>query len=64
MQKSDDVSQMLTEKQVSHRLNVSQAALRKWRWEGSGPGYLRLGKCIRYRKEDLDKWLESCKEGK
>jgi predicted DNA-binding transcriptional regulator AlpA len=39
---------------------VSDAALRLWRSEERGPRYFRAGeKLIRYRRVDLDNWIES-----
>jgi hypothetical protein len=32
--------------------------LNKWRFRRKGPRYIRLGGKIRYRKSDLDAWLE------
>jgi predicted DNA-binding transcriptional regulator AlpA len=33
--------------------------LRLWRAEGAGPRFFRAGeKLIRYRRSDLDKWIE------
>lgn len=33
--------------------------LRNWRHLGRGPAYCRLGRRIVYRREDLDRFLES-----
>lgn len=43
-------------------LGLKPQTLRKWRWEGDSPPYIRLGKGTRsrpkYRREDLEKWLQ------
>jgi predicted DNA-binding transcriptional regulator AlpA len=40
-------------------VGISEASLRLWRSEGRGPRYFRAGqKLIRYRKSDLDFWIE------
>jgi len=40
-------------------LGISEAALRLWRTEGRGPRHFRAGeKLIRYRRADLDAWIE------
>lgn len=36
------------------------ATLRRWRVEGSGPKFLKMGKSIRYRQSALDDYLNSC----
>lgn len=50
----------LSERSVSALLDVSVAALRKWRRTGGGPPYLRIGKLVRYRLSDLQGFIEGC----
>lgn len=40
-------------------LDVPEATLTAWRYRGVGPKYSRVGKHVRYRKPDVDAWLES-----
>jgi predicted DNA-binding transcriptional regulator AlpA len=47
----------LTEKKTSDRIAVSKSALRKWRREGLGPPYVKLGRMIRYPLRELEKWM-------
>ena len=48
---------LLTKIDVSKRLNVSVASLRRWRLHGRGPAFLKVGCLVRYRPEDLDSWI-------
>ena len=32
---------------------ISQMTLRKWRTMGSGPQFVKLGRSVRYRREDI-----------
>lgn len=51
--------QALTPKQAAKYIGVSQAALRLWRAGGIGPRYYKAGtKLVRYRRADLDCWIE------
>jgi predicted site-specific integrase-resolvase len=50
---------LMTEQDVSKRLNVSVASLRRWRLLGRGPSFLKVGSLVRYRPEDLEAWLTS-----
>jgi Helix-turn-helix domain len=50
----------LSERPVAAVLEVSVAALRKWRRTGGGPPYLRIGKLIRYRLSDLRDFMNRC----
>jgi predicted site-specific integrase-resolvase len=49
--------QMLKEKQTAEMLEVSKAALRRWRREGRGPQFTRIGRCIRYNLHAIEKFL-------
>ncbi len=41
-------------------IGVSDGVLRLWRSQGKGPRFYRAGeKLIRYRRSDLDTWIES-----
>jgi hypothetical protein len=50
---------LITEHEVSKRLNVSVASLRRWRLLKRGPAFLKVGSLVRYRPEDLEEWLSS-----
>ena len=38
---------------------ISQRTLQRWRLEGVGPAFLKLGRLVRYRKSDLDRWVDA-----
>jgi predicted DNA-binding transcriptional regulator AlpA len=54
---------LLNEKQVAETLGLSLAALRRWRYEGRGPKFLKLGSAVRYRPTDVQEWLHGCPSG-
>jgi predicted DNA-binding transcriptional regulator AlpA len=58
-------SRVLTEKQAARYINMSLAFLRNARCyrPDLGPKFLKLGRAVRYRIEDLDAWLESRARG-
>lgn len=39
---------------------VSPRTLQRWRMEGTGPSFVRIGRLVRYRRADLDQWLNGC----
>jgi excisionase family DNA binding protein len=43
---------------ASEYLKISEATLRAWKRQGKGPTYFRAGKLLRYRRSDLDLWIE------
>ena len=38
-------------------LRLSTSTLNKWRLQGDGPPFLKLGRAVVYRLQDLDDWL-------
>jgi excisionase family DNA binding protein len=53
------VDELLTEQEVADYCKVSVRTVKRWRAEGTGPPFLRAGRQVRYRKRDVDAWLES-----
>jgi predicted DNA-binding transcriptional regulator AlpA len=58
---------MLTEHELAAELQVSLATLQRWRLYGGvglGPRWVKVGKHVRYRREDVQAWLdENTREG-
>jgi excisionase family DNA binding protein len=44
---------LVTEVEAANLLRVSLTSLRRWRREGRGPVYRKIGRSVRYRGEDL-----------
>jgi predicted DNA-binding transcriptional regulator AlpA len=49
---------LLTEQDASERLGLSVRTLQKWRLQGSGPRFIKLGAAVRYDPTDLDEYIE------
>jgi predicted DNA-binding transcriptional regulator AlpA len=58
MVKSQD-GEYLTEREVSERGLAAVKTLQKWRLNGEGPPYVKVGALVRYRRSDLEAWLAS-----
>ena len=54
---------LINEKQLSERLQVSLACLRRWRLFGEGPLYVKVGNLVRYRPEDIENWMANLPRG-
>jgi excisionase family DNA binding protein len=51
---------LLTVAEVADLLRTSDRTLRRWREEGIGPAYVRIGaRYIRYRRSSVMAWLEA-----
>ena len=44
---------------VAEMLGVPLRTLGQWRYRRTGPAYIVVGRHVRYRREDVDRWLES-----
>ena len=38
-------------------LGVQPGTLTAWRHRGQGPVFIRVGRLVRYREEDLERWV-------
>jgi hypothetical protein len=43
-----------TQIDLARRWRISPRTLERWRWEGKGPRYLKLGGRVVYRLEDIE----------
>ncbi len=50
---------LLTIKEVAAIVRVPEATLRYWRHLGSGPPSFRVGRCVRYWRTEVARWLET-----
>ena len=48
---------LLDEKQAAALLRVTTKALQGWRYRGGGPPFVKAGRCVRYRLEDLQAFV-------
>ena len=46
----------LTDVEVAARLGVSRFTVRSWRLKGTGPRFLKMGRAVRYRPQDVDEY--------
>jgi excisionase family DNA binding protein len=54
---------LLTEREVARQIKVSLASLRKWRVERRGPQFVKVGALVRYRPEDVERWMATLPTG-
>lgn len=52
-----DVRAAITTREAAKYLGLSSSTLNKWRCHGGGPEFLKLGRAVRYRFEDLDAFV-------
>lgn len=52
-------SQLYPASRVSEILCIAPATLRKWRWEGKGPRFIKVGRKVAYRESDITDFIEA-----
>jgi hypothetical protein len=40
-------------------VRTAPGTIRTWRVRGQGPGYRRVNRAVRYRRDDVLRWLDS-----
>jgi excisionase family DNA binding protein len=50
---------LLSTKEAARLLGVHPNTLSKWRIRGTGPRFIKAGNMIRYRKSDIEAWLQN-----
>ncbi len=50
---------LLSPQQLADYLGVPLATIYRWRYEGTGPRGIKVGKHVRYRQRDVEAWLET-----
>lgn len=50
---------LLDEHAAALRLGLSVKTLRRWRWAGRGPLFVKLGAAVRYATADLDAFIDT-----
>ncbi len=52
-------SNLLTTTEAANYLSLKPSTLEVWRFYGKGPVFLKIGRAVRYRLNDLDAYIES-----
>ena len=50
---------ILTTSEAARYLGLAMSTLNKWRCHGGGPVFVKLGRAVRYRHEDLDTYIST-----
>jgi excisionase family DNA binding protein len=52
-------SPLIPQGAVALQLGISERTLERKRGDGTGPTFVKVGRAVRYRESDVEKWLES-----
>ena len=53
----ETLDRLLTVEELADYLGVPIATLYQWRHRGEGPPGFRVGRYIRYRRNDVEQWI-------
>jgi hypothetical protein len=53
----------LNEREAAKFLGITVEGLRTWRKLGRGPRYRKFGRCVRYKRADLEVFVEAAPAG-
>jgi predicted site-specific integrase-resolvase len=59
----DDPQLLIRERELAVRWKISRRTLQRWRAEGAGPAYIRIGDAVRYRLEDVFAFEQKMRRG-
>ena len=57
------MTELLTTREAAGYLRLAITTLEHWRLEGRGPIFCKIGRQVRYRRADVDRWLAEMNEG-
>lgn len=52
-----DKEPLITLDDLTEELQVSRDTVYRWNYNGTGPTRIRVGRHVRYRRADVDKWI-------
>jgi hypothetical protein len=50
---------LLDERAAANFLDISHLTLRKWRCVGGGPEFVKIGRCVRYERSGLERFVQN-----
>ena len=59
MVNNDTDSRYLLTREAADLMRMKPQTLRRWRWGGGGPRYIKAGSKVLYRIQDIEAWMAS-----
>lgn len=54
---------LIDDSAVAEKLSIPTKTLAQWRYLGKGPRYIKVGRHVRYRPEDVETWIDQQTRG-
>jgi predicted DNA-binding transcriptional regulator AlpA len=49
---------LIKDTEAAKRLGLEVATLRRWRWSGKGPAFVKVGSAVRYDPAIIDQFID------
>jgi predicted DNA-binding transcriptional regulator AlpA len=53
------IVELLTTDKAAEYIGVTKKTMEWWRFTGAGPDFVKMSRLVRYRKKDIDAWVEA-----
>ena len=60
---TEDPDRLVLPAELAEEIVVPERTLAQWRYLGKGPAFIKVGKHVRYRRSDVEAWLDSQTRG-
>lgn len=50
-------AKLITPVELAELYRIPTATAAKWRWNGTGPAFLKFGSRVLYRESDIEAWI-------
>jgi excisionase family DNA binding protein len=57
------IDKLLTRREAAELLTLEPATLAVWACHGRGPAYIKVGRSVRYKMSDVEKFIEAGRVG-
>lgn len=55
------MTRLLDEAEAARALSIQPKTLCRWRWEGKGPAFYKIGSAVRYKIDDIEEFISSAR---
>ena len=52
--------ELMNAREAAAKLGIHPSTLARWRSEGTGPKYVRMGARLMYRESAIEQWITKC----
>ena len=54
-------NEFLNTEELAAFLGIKPQTINIWRMKHKGPSYIKIGRNVRYKRQDIESWIENCR---